>query len=131
MDAVLAAAGGGGAMALLHGVDYTGLLPTRLFAPPMLGSAIVLFGGSAPPPPGDRPPHPHPPALLLAFTLTPFGYAYNGYTGYRHADAELDGCFPNRHGPAPLGRLELPRDLPLPRLRTAAVMVQAQPRLPP
>ena len=52
VDAVLAAAGGGGAMALLHGVDYTGLLPTRLFAPPMLGSAIVLFGGPAPPPPG-------------------------------------------------------------------------------
>ena len=41
VDAVLAAAGGGGAMALLHGVDYTGLLPTRLFAPPMLGSATV------------------------------------------------------------------------------------------
>ena len=29
-------------MALLHGLDYTGLLPSRLFAPPMLGPPIAL-----------------------------------------------------------------------------------------
>eukprot|EP00908_Phaeocystis_cordata_P016508 Transcript_27767.p1 GENE.Transcript_27767~~Transcript_27767.p1 ORF type:complete len:652 (+),score=232.50 Transcript_27767:94-2049(+) len=51
VDAVLAAGGCGGALAVLHAADYTGLFPTKLFAPPMLGSTILLFGGSKPPPP--------------------------------------------------------------------------------
>lgn len=50
VDALLAAAGCGTTIALMHALDYAGVLPAKLFAAPMLGSSVILFGGQRPPP---------------------------------------------------------------------------------
>ena len=50
VDALLGAAGCGATVAAMHALDHAGVLPAKLFAAPMLGSSVILYGGQRPPP---------------------------------------------------------------------------------
>merc|ERR1719161_2944418 len=51
VDGLFAALSLAGCVIMLYSVDASGLFPFKVFALPMLSSAIIFFGGTHPPPP--------------------------------------------------------------------------------